>query len=322
MFKSALSLSFASAIIAMTVSGAALAGKTVLDLTHPIPTFKASQDDSTKADLSQPWLDSQPIPSFGAQTVLTLSKFPTNQGYFDLGVVMLAEHHGTHLDASTHYVNNDATLIPGNPPADKRKYLNMLDGKDLTGPIILIDISARVQAELDKNGGKPSPDTGVTDFSNASGNGVTADDIEAVRDKIVDGAWIVVNNGWSRFYFQGTDFAKGPYVNGWNFPGFSPAAVDKIFEIEDAKGVRINGLVADAIGVEGGQSSRGEDDAWTNSWYAHVLGFQRGWKIVENAADLGQLAEVDADDCTLVVGAPKWVRGSGGPARVLALCEE
>ncbi len=49
----------------------------------------------------------------------------------------------------------------------------------------------------------------------------------------------------------------------------------------------------------------------------------RGWCVsLENAADLGQLAKVDADDCTLVVGAPKWVRGGGGPARVLALCEE
>jgi kynurenine formamidase len=28
------------------------------------------------------------------------------------------------------------------------------------------------------------------------------------------------------------------------------------------------------------------------------------------------------DSCTLIVGAPKHVRGSGGPSRVIALCEK
>ncbi len=310
------------AVVTLILAGgtAAVAQETVLDLTHPIPTFKPTEGEPAKADAAQPWLGSKPIPSFGGQVALSTSKFPTNQGFFDLDTVVLAGHHGTHLDAPTHYVNNAETLKPGNPPADQRKYLNMLDGKDLTGRVVFIDLGARVQKELDKNGGKPSPDTAVTDFSNGSANVVTAADIEAVRDKLDNRVWIVVNTGWSNFYFQGADLAKAPYVNGWNFPGLTPAAVDKIIEIEEAKGIRINGLVADAIGVESGESSRGEDDSWTNSWYAHVVGLQRGWKMVENAADLGQFAAVDADKCTLVVGAPKWVRGGGGPARVLALC--
>ncbi len=40
--------------------------------------------------------------------------------------------------------------------------------EDLIGKAVVIDISARVQAELDKNSGKPSPDTKITDFSNRS----------------------------------------------------------------------------------------------------------------------------------------------------------
>ena len=64
-------------------------------------------------------------------------------------------------------------------------------------PIVLIDISGRVQRELDKNGGKPSPDTSVTDFGESSGNVVTAADVEAVADQLVDGAWLVMNLvGW------------------------------------------------------------------------------------------------------------------------------
>ena len=184
----------------------------------------------------------------------------------------------------------------------------------------MIDISGRVEAELAKNGGKPSPDTSVTDFSNSSANVVTPDDIDAVADKLADGVWLVLNLGWSGFYFDGTDFAKDPYINGWNYPGLTPAAVDKIIEIENNKGVRINGIMSDVIGVETGQNSRGSDEKWTDSWYAHVVGLQRGWKFVENGANLEQLAQAGPDNCTLVVGAPKWTRGTGGPSRILALC--
>ena len=187
---------------------------------------------------------------------------------------------------------------------------------------MLVDISARVQGELDRNGGRPSPDTGVTDFSDASGNAVTADDIAAVADAIDDGVWLVLNQGWSRFYFQGTDFGTDPFINGWNYPGLTPAAVDKIVEIEDAKGVRINGIMSDVIGVETGQNARGEDDAWSNSWYAHVKGLQRGWKLIENGNNLGQLAMAKPGSCMLVAGVLKHVRGTGGPGRILAFCDK
>lgn len=307
---------------ALAMSAPAQAENFVVDLTHPIPTFAPMEGDPMKPDMAKPYLDSKPIPTFGQQTVFSLGKFPTNQGHFDLGTLVLSEHHGTHMDTSGHYVNNEATQSPDNPTADKRKLAHMLDGGDLTGRVVLIDISGRVQAELDKNGGKPSPDKSVTDFSNASGNVVTSADIEAVADKIDTGVWIVLSQGWSRFFFQGADFAKDPYINGWNYPGLTPGAVDKLIEIENAKGVRINGIMSDVIGVETGENSIGKNGDWTDSWYAHVTGLQRGWKLVENGANLGQLAMAKADSCTLVVGAPKHVRGTGGPSRVLAICEK
>ena len=257
-----------ASLLALLSTSALAAGSFIIDLTHPIPTFQPMEGDPMKPDMSKPWLDSQAIPSFGQQTVLAIGQFPTNQGHFDLGTLVLSEHHGTHIDATTHYVNNAETLEDGNPAADQREYMHMLDGEDLSGQIVLVDISARIQAELDKNGGVPSPDTGVTDFSDDSGNAITADDIAAVADRIDNGVWIVLSQGWSRFYFQGTDFAADPYINGWNYPGITPAAVDKLIEVEDAKGVRINGIMSDVIGVETGQNSRGEDESWTNSWYA------------------------------------------------------
>ena len=62
-------------------------------------------------------------------------------------------------------------------------------------------------------------------------------------------------------------------------------------------------------------------DLVVNSFHCHVRGLQRGWKFVENARNLGQLAEADPGSCTLIVGALKLVNGTGTPARVMAQCE-
>jgi kynurenine formamidase len=132
----------------------------------------------------------------------------------------------------------------------------------------------------------------------------------------------VLNLGWSDFFFQGADFVKDPYINAFNHPGMNNASVDKLIDIENQKGIRIQGIVADNISIESGESAKGVDDKWTNSFYAHKRGLQRGWKYVENATNLGQLAMAKAGSCTLVVGAPKHVRGTGGPSRVIALCEK
>jgi kynurenine formamidase len=312
-------LPLAASVLALSLGGHPAAADTFLvDLTHPLPTFAPTGEDITKPDLTKPYGDSQPVPTFGVQAVLQITEFPTNQGHFDLGRLVISEHHGTHVDAPGHYINTPETKEAGNPP---QKLVHDLGAEDLIGKAVIIDISARVQAELDKNGGKPSPDKSVTDFSNASPNVVTADDIAAVADKLGAGAFLVVNLGWSRF-FQDANWDSTPYFNGWNFPGLNKAAIDKLIEIEDQKGFRINGIVIDNIGVDTGESSKGIDDKFSDSFYSHVRGLQRGWKFVENAANLGQLAEARPDSCTIIVGAPKHVRGTGGPSRILAMCEK
>ena len=306
------------AAAALAVAAPALAGSMTIDLTHPIPTFQPTEGDPMTPDLSKPWLDSVPIPSFGAQAVFSLGQFPTSQGHFDLGLIVLSEHHGTHLDTPGHYVNNEGSMEAAGTAPGERKLAHQLTSDDLIGPAVVIDISGRVQAELDKNGGTPSPDKAVTDFSNASANVVTAGDIDAVADRIADGVFLVLNLGWSDFFFQGADFVKDPYINGFNHPGMNREAVDRLIEIMDSKGVRIGGIIADNIGIDSGQSAIGEDDKWTNSWHAHVRLLQRGVLFVENATNLGQVAMTG--DCTVVIGAPKHVRGTGGPSRVLAIC--
>lgn len=308
-------------LIASALFVPARAETVILDFTHPIPSFKPSADDPMKPDLDNPWHESTPIPSFGQQTVLSVGQFPTNWGTFDLGTLILSEHHGTHLDMPAHYLNMIETMEEGGIPVTDRPEAHESDVTQLVGPIVLIDISDRIQAELAKNGGTPSPDTAVTDFSEASGNVITAADIEAVADRLKPGAWLVLNLGWSGFYFDGPDFASDPYINNWNHPGLSKAAVDKLIEISETNG-RIAGIVADNIGVETGESAHGIGDQWKDSWYAHRRLLQRGFKFVENAADLDQLAAYSDEACTLIVGAPKHTRGTGGPSRVIAMCEQ
>jgi kynurenine formamidase len=312
-FSAALAFGAAAAIAAP-----AAAQRLVVDLTHPLGTFAMKDGKLGEPDLAKPNKNSFAVPTFGAQVVYeTLPDFKTNRGFFGLGRFVMAEHHGTHVDAPIHYNNNDKTLETKNPD---RRTLEQLQPKDLFGRVALIDISSRVKAELDKNGGKPGPKN-VTDFSNASANVVTEADVAGIEKQIRNGVWIVANGGWSQFY-RGSSLQDSPYINGWNFPGFSDKACDKIIAIENAKKVRINGIVMDNIGIDSGENGAGpKGDLVTDSWHCHVRGLQRGWKFVENAANLGQLAEAKPGTCDLFIGAPPIVQGTGAPARIMAVCE-
>ena len=310
-------LSDVGVIVALLSLGPAAAGTSddqlVIDLTHPIPTFEPKERDGIEPDLNQPLMKSQPVPTFGRQAVFeVLPELETGQGHFYAGRIVLYEHHGTHLDAPGHYRNDPGTV---EVPSPDRRTAGELTTGDLVGPVMFFDISSRVRTELAKNSGQPSPDTDVTDFSNASRNVVTRSDVESIAGELSNGAWIVVHSGWSRF-FTGASVEESPYINGWNFPGFNKDACNRLIEIEDKRGIRINGIVMDNIGIDSGESSSGE-----NPWHCHVRGLQRGWKFVENATNLDQLSQARAGSCTLVVGVLKHVAGSGGAARVFALCE-
>ena len=292
----------------------------IIDLTHTVPTFEPSAADPTKPDMSKPIGGSDPrgIPSFGPQTVLSIgAPFNTGQGYFYASRFTSSEHHGTHFDAPGHYRNNKETTESDNPDS---RLAHELKPEEMVGPIVLIDVSARTKAELDKNGGQPSPDPSVTDFSNNSKAVVGPGDIDAVADQLKNGVWLVVNLGWYPF-FHTADWSKSPYVNGLNFPGLNHAAIDRLIEIEDQKKIRIKGFVVDNFGVDNGEGSKGIDNKFTNAFYSHVRGLQRGWKMVENANNLGQLSLAKPGSCSLFAGPLKHVGGSGGPVRVIAECE-
>ena len=300
------------------VPTSAFAETFLIDLTHPMGTFAPSAEDPLEPDLSRPLGNSIAYPTFGKQTIYDgATYFPIDRGQFYGGKIILHDHHGTHLDGPAHFLNTEESKEAGNP---KQKYLHELTADELIGKAVVIDISSRVAMELDKNGGIPSQDINVTDFSDDSNNVITAADVDAVADQIKDGVWVVANTSWSQFYMD-PDWATSPYFNNWNFPGFNNAAIDRLIEIEEERGVRINGIVVDNVGVDTGAASRGTGETWDGSWHSHVRGLQRNWKFVENATNLGEVV-IAGGDCTIVVGAPKNVMGGGGPSRVFAMCEK
>jgi kynurenine formamidase len=295
-----------------------IGGVRYYDFTHKIPTFAALGGDFTKPDLAKGFKDSQPVASFGFQTVRTVKDpFPTQGGFFQWGWFTFDEHYTTHLDSTDHYLNDDKSMN-----ADKRS-VEEYSLRDIVGPIVYLDISARVTKELAKNGGKPSPDPTVTNFSDASGNTVTPADLDAIADRIVDRAWIVVHSGWDK-HFVGKapeNIFLHPYINGLNYPGFGKAAVEKLIAIENAKGVRINGIVMDNLSIDSGESGRGTKGNNPNGdgWFTHRRGLARGWKLLENAAGLGQI-DGESGSCTLIAGAIRLTAATGAPARVIAAC--
>lgn len=315
-----------TAAILASISAGSIHAKTqvelnFIDLSHPIPTFAPSTEDATKPDLSKPIADSTPIAGFYHQAVLyPVDKWATNQGHFESGAILIQEHNGTSFNAPNHYWNNEQSAETSAIPFAERKAAHQLTTAQLTGDIVLIDISQRVEKELKKNGGNPSPDTSVTDFSDSSQATIRAADIRAVADQIKEGVWLVGRVGWEQFYFSGTeDWDQSRYVNSLNHPGFSAEAIAEIIKIMDEKQIKISGIAADSFSTDSGQGAKGTDDKWSNAWPAHVRLYQRDVLIVENLTNLGELAQQQGQ-CSLMVGALNHVGGTGGPARVMAAC--
>ena len=323
-FSSALAAASISILSLSCVMSTAHAKLTFLDLTQTIPTFEPLAEDPTKPDLSKPIGNSTPVAGFYHQAILYPADiWPTNEGHFASAAVLVQEHNGTSFNSPNHYINNAESREPGAIPRDERKASEALTIGQLTGKIVLVDVSDRVRKELAKNGGMPSPDKSITDFSDGSRATVRAEDIEAVAEQIEDGVWVVANLGWSHLFGAGGEDWNAPgYVNGMNHPGFTRKAIDKLIEIMDARGVRISGIAADSLSTDSGQGAQGSDEKWSNAWPAHVRLYQRDILIVENLTNLDALSAAHENgDCSLVVGALKHVGGTGGPARVVAACE-
>lgn len=131
---------------------------------------------------------------------------------------------------------------------------------------------------------------------------VEAEDIEAwvaANGDIPQGALVAMHSGWAAKV--GTPEFRNSADGAFAFPGFGKSATDMLAEM----GVVAIGV--DTLSLDPGNST---DFAVHTSW---LPGGRYG---IENLANLDKLPAAGA---TIVVGAPKHARGTGGPARILAL---
>lgn len=156
----------------------------------------------------------------------------------------------------------------------------------------------------------------MTNFGDASPNVVTAADIDAIADRIANRSFVIAHTGWSRFWATSGPGLEGPYVNGFNFPGFSKAAIARLIDIETSRNIRINGLGADNLVVDVGENANAPKFG-PGALPLHSRGLQRGWKLIENLATTPELGR---GRCRLYVGALNHAGGVASWARVFASC--
>ncbi len=208
-------------------------------LTLFITALFVTESAKAQPNLSKPIAHSTPIAGFYQQAILyPADDWATNQGYFSSKAILIKEHNVTN-----HYVNNEASLESDSNPNTHRKAAHPLTTEQLSGKIVLVDVSDRVQMELAKNGGKPSPDIAMTDISYSSQATVRVADIAVVADQIEGGVWVVARVGWDQFYFAGTeDWDESEYVDALNHPGFTAESMENLSQIENLEPVSAGSL--------------------------------------------------------------------------------
>lgn len=234
-----------------------------------------------------------------------------NQGNFST-----PEHIGTHLDSPYH--------VDRYPNAVDQRTADEIPVGNLVGPIVFIDISDRVQSELNKNSGIPTSQN-ITDFSNNSAVALNASDIDAIAPKLKKNAWVVLRTGWEQFYSNPANisiftslYGNCGFVVQCNFPSWTPAAVDRLISILDRKKIRINGLATDSPSADSGDSLISNNP--NLNLYVHLRGLdEQGWTFIEQMGNLNGLADAGAENYILVAGTPKVVGGTGTITRVIAI---
>lgn len=155
----------------------------------------------------------------------------------------------------------------------------------LIAPLVVIDISDRAANDADTT--------------------VTVDDIrawEADNGTIPGGALVAMNAGWDRRADDPEAFLNADIGGTLHFPAWSPDAARLLVEERD-----IVALGVDTLSMDNATSPRFE---------THRILLGAGGYGVENLANL---ADVPASGAMVIVGAPRYVGGSGGQARVLAI---
>lgn len=164
------------------------------------------------------------------------------------------------------------------------KGVGELPVEDLVAPLVVIDIRAKADA---------SPDAQVT-----------PDDIKAWTDAngdLPEGGIVAMLSGWGAHVATDKFRNVGDDGKTMHFPGFHVEAVQKLLEGST------KAIAVDTLSLDFGASP---------DFIVHKTWLPAGRYGIEGIANLDKLP---AKGATIVVGAPKVQKGSGGPARVIAL---
>lgn len=134
---------------------------------------------------------------------------------------------------------------------------------------------------------------------------VTVDDLrqwEQRYGRMPAGAFVAMHSGWDARASNAARFLNRDAKGTLHAPGFSEAAARFLVTERDVCGVGVDTLSLDAGAAQ--------------KFVAHLAILGAGKYGVELLANLGS---VPPSGATIIVGAPKHIAGTGGPARVLAL---
>lgn len=155
----------------------------------------------------------------------------------------------------------------------------------LISPAVVIDITAKTD----------DTDDATLDVS----------DIEAwesANGTIPAGAIVFLYSGWDQRWSDPEAFRNADAKGVQHYPGFSAEAATFLVEQRDIRGIGV-----DTLSLDIGASS-------TFDVHYTILG--AGKYGIEGVANLAAIKDRKA---TVFVGVPRWEKGSGGPARVLAV---
>lgn len=188
-----------------------------------------------------------------------------------------AEHGGTHIDAPIHFAQTGRTV-------------DQIPLKQLIGPAVVIDVSAKALADRDYL----IEATEIAAWETAHGN-------------IPHNAIVLFRTGYGRYWpdpvrYLGTDKRGPAAVSELHFPGLAPDAARWLVKNHTIKAVGI-----DTASIDYGQSEL---------FQSHRILMEENIAVFENVAHLDRLPESGA----LIVALPMKIKGgSGGPLRIVAL---
>lgn len=174
--------------------------------------------------------------------------------------------------------------IPAHFIADG-KTVDEYDADLLVSPAVVIDISAKAATNADA--------------------ALDVKDIEAwesANGKIPEDAVVLMYSGWDARWSDAKAFRNADKDGVQHYPGFSPEAAKFLVEQRDIRGIGV-----DTLSLDIGKST---------TFDVHVTILAAGKYGIEGLANLAAIKDKKA---TLFVGVPRWEKGSGGPARVLAV---